>query len=132
MNRSIFMGRIGKDLALGQTRNGKVKLPFSIAVTKGEKTTWVPLVAYGKTAETIARFFKKGERILVEAEFTSYSYDKQDGSGKAYVHEFGVNSFEFIEPRQQPAQQGASTGHASGYGGDTPHGDYNDYHVNVA
>lgn len=125
MNKSVFMGRIGKDLVLGKTLNNESKLVFSIAVTKpvnGEiKTTWVPLVAYKKTAELIAQYFKKGERILVQAEFRSYSFDKQDDSGKTYVTEFVVSEFEFIEPRQRqtPVQQ---------FHGGSQNDDYADYY----
>lgn len=101
------LGRIGTELELTTTVNNVPKLKFSVAKTKlvngKKKTTWFSLVAYDKTADTIAKFFKKGDRILFEADYNNYSYDKADGSGKGYTHEFVVNSFEFIESKSSSA-----------------------------
>lgn len=94
------IGVIGKDIELKTTQSQIAFCTFSIACTRkfkdanGEKSTdWFTCTAWRKTAELIAQYFAKGDKIMVEGDLQTRSYDK-DGS-KVYVTDLVVESFEF-------------------------------------
>lgn len=108
MNKCIFMGRLGSDVEIRSTQSGKSVGKLSIAVDYGygehKKTVWVNLVAFGKTAENISRFFRKGNRILVETRMNVRSWDS-DG-GKKWMTEFIVDNFYFVEKSGRSSSSG--------------------------
>ena len=96
MNSVILMGRLTKDVELNYSKNGKAFARFSIAINRiGEGTDFINCVAWEKTAETIAEFFKKGQRILVQGSIRTGSYEKNGQT--IYTTDVLVNRFEFIE-----------------------------------
>lgn len=68
-NTWIGTGRITKDLELKVTQSGKKVLNFNIAIDDGTKenphTTFIPIEAWERIAETIAKHFGKGDQIIV-------------------------------------------------------------------
>ena len=92
LNQCIFVGRLGKDPELRNMPSGDAAVNISIAVGKawtdkssGEKresTTWVPVSFFGRTAEIVARYCKKGSQILVTGEFSVRKYTDRDGNEK--------------------------------------------------
>ena len=92
VNKVLLLGNFGKDPEL----QGKDTMycRFGIATTeiyKGEKeVTWHNCVAFGRTAETIAKYFSKGDPILVEGKIKTEKYE-----GKTSVT-IMVFSFSFI------------------------------------
>lgn len=67
LNKAILNGRLTKAPELKQTNSGKSVCGFTIAVDRNrdrEKTDFVPIVAWGKTAEFINQWFGKGDLML--------------------------------------------------------------------
>ena len=96
MNSVILMGRLTKDVELNYSKNGKAFTRFAIAVNRiGEGTDFINCVAWEKTAETIAEYFKKGQRILVQGSIRTGSYEKNGQT--IYTTDVLVSRFEFIE-----------------------------------
>ena len=96
MNNVILMGRLTKDVELNYSKNGKAFTRFSIAINRiGEGTDFINCVAWEKTAETIAEYFKKGQRILVQGSIRTGSYERNGQT--VYTTDVLVNRFEFIE-----------------------------------
>lgn len=99
MNKTILLGRIGKDIELKATKGGMEVASFSLATSKkvkGEQVTqWHSLVAFGKTAETLAKYVSKGDQLLVEGEIQYRSYDNREGQ-KVNLTEILINQFEFV------------------------------------
>lgn len=109
MNYVSLLGRISKDLELTYTQNGKSVLRFSIAVpkeTNREEADFINCVAWEKRAETIAEYFKKGNRILISGRLSVNTYEK-DGE-KRYFTEVIVNGFDFIETKSQSFENNTS------------------------
>ena len=96
MNNVILMGRLTRDIELNYSKNGKAFTRFSIAINRiGEGTDFINCVAWEKTAETIAEYFKKGQRILVQGSIRTGSYEKNGQT--IYTTDVLVSRFEFIE-----------------------------------
>jgi len=104
INRSIFGGNIGTVLELNTTDSGREVLNFRVASNERyknargdrvERTTWAPLVAWGQTAVNIAKYFKKGDPIVVEARLQENRWTDRD-TGKARSRlELVVDRFHF-------------------------------------
>lgn len=104
MNKVIQLGRMTKDPELSYVAGtGTAVTKFSIAVPRVRKkgeTDFHNCVAFGKTAENISTYFKKGQRILIEGELHSDSYEAKDGTRK-YVTDILVDRFDFIESSEK-------------------------------
>lgn len=95
LNRWEGIGRLGQDIELRYLPNGNAVANFSIAVDdsyksketgqKVEQTEWVRCVAFGKSAEFLGEWLRKGARVLAVGKLKTREYEK-DGI-KRYVTE---------------------------------------------
>lgn len=117
VNKAILLGRLGKDPELRYTPSGKAVASFSLATSerwtgqdgqKNESTTWHNIVAWGKQAEVIKEYLRKGREVYIEGRIDNRTYDKKDGSGKGYISEIVVQSFQFVGSRGD-SQNGPET-----------------------
>jgi len=108
VNKAILLGRLGKDPELRYTPSGKAVASFSLATSerwtgqdgqKNESTTWHNIVAWGKQAELIKEYLRKGREVYIEGRIDNRSYEKKDGSGKGYISEVIVQNFQFVGSR---------------------------------
>lgn len=113
MNKIILIGRITKQPELKTTTSGTEVLSNSIAVQRKFKSQsgdyeadFFNFVAYGATANLIASYFQKGDRIGIEGRLQARSYQKEDGT-TAFVTEVIVENIEFLQEKreQQPQPQ---------------------------
>lgn len=98
MNNCIFMGRIAKDLELKVSQSGMAILKFPLAVARmkrEEPADFINMIAFGKTAETIATYLKKGDQILLNTHVQTGSYENKEGT-KVYTTDFIIDRFEFV------------------------------------
>lgn len=83
LNKAILNGRLTKAPELKQTQNGKSVCSFIIAVDRSrdrEKTDFIPVVAWGKTAEFICQWFGKGDLITVVGRIEVRGYEDKNGN----------------------------------------------------
>ena len=95
LNRWEGIGRLGQDIEMRYMPNGNAVANFSIAVDdsyksketgqKVEQTEWVRCVAFGKSAEFLGEWLRKGARLLAVGKLKTREYEK-DGI-KRYVTE---------------------------------------------
>lgn len=112
MNLVIITGRLAKDPEVRYTQSGKAVANFALAVDRGygekKQTSWIPCVAWNKTAETIGNTLSKGRKIAVEGEWTQRDWETQDGQ-KRRTDECLVRSFEYCDSKpgasNSPAEQ---------------------------
>jgi single-strand DNA-binding protein len=99
-NNVRLIGNLGDDPKVRKLDSGKTVANFSIATneiyrdSKGEKqseTTWHRLVAWGKQAEVVENYVKKGSEIAIDGKISNRSYEDKNGE-KHYITEILVNS----------------------------------------
>lgn len=105
------MGRLTRDPELRYTANTQMaNARFVVAVNRklskekrqeaesnGYPTAdFISCVAWGKTAENIANYFKKGNRIAIVGHIQTGSYENQQGQ-RIYTTDVVVDSFDFVE-----------------------------------
>ena len=115
MNKIIITGRNTKEIELRQLTSGTSAIEFSVAVKRtfknanGEyESDFFNCVAFGKTAETISRFVKKGDMIGLEGRLQTRSYTNKEGR-KINVTEIIVENFEFLQSKKQEEPTNADT-----------------------
>ena len=101
MNQIILIGNLGADIELKTTNSGKYVASVNMAV-KGdynkEKTDWIPLVFWNKSAETAAQYLHKGSKIAVVGRLSARNYDDKEGK-KRTAYEVVVERFEFLDAK---------------------------------
>jgi len=102
MNEVHLIGRIANDLELRYASSGKAVMNFNLAVQRSFKNNageyeadFIRCVVFGKTAEVIAEYIKKGHRIGINGRIQTGSYEK-DGK-KIFTTDIMVNTFDFID-----------------------------------
>ena len=83
MNKVILIGRLTKDVDFRKGDNDKVSARFNLAVNRRFKNAngdteadFPSCVAFGKTAEFINNYFKKGSAIAITGRIQTGSYEK--------------------------------------------------------
>ncbi len=109
MNKCIIVGRLTKDpeTRYSQGENANAITRFSIAVNRRFKNKdgnydadFPNCVCYGKTAEFVQQYFKKGMAIGVVGRLTTGSYTNKDGV-KVYTTDVVVEEAEFVESKNR-------------------------------
>src|SRR5699024_6719900 len=66
---------------------------------------FIRILAFGKTAETIAQYVKKGQQLGIEGRIQTGSYENKQGQ-MVYTTDIVVNQFTFISESKGGQQQG--------------------------
>ena len=123
MNRATLFGRLTRDVELRTTPSGRSVAMFTLAIDRpptkdgNKEADFIPVVLWGKTAEAVARYVHKGQRLLVEGRIQVRSYDGKDGQ-KRYATEVVADKAEFIDKSEQGGfgQQDSGFETAGGFG----------------
>lgn len=100
-NKVQLIGNIGMDPEIKTLDGGKKLAKMSIATNetyknaKGEQvkeTQWHNLIAWGKTADIIEKYLKKGREVAIEGKLITRNYTDKEGV-KKYITEIQVNEF---------------------------------------
>jgi single-strand DNA-binding protein len=98
-NKVTLIGNIGNAPEVKELNGGNKLAKFSLATNEtyrnkaGEKVTdtqWHNLTAWGKTAEIVGKYLKKGSEVAVEGKLLNRNYTDKEGV-KRYVTEIQVN-----------------------------------------
>lgn len=111
MNKVILIGNLCRDPERRTTQNGTSVTTFSVAVQRNYKNAeggydadFINCVAWRGTADFVANYFSKGEKICLEGSLTTRSYEAKDG-GKKTVTEVSVDKAEFVSPKSAVAEE---------------------------
>lgn len=119
MNSVQLVGRLTRDPEMRYTDGGSAIAKFSLAVDRRHKSENGPTadfpncVAFGRTAEFIEKYFRKGMRMGCQGRIQTGSYTNNDGQ-KVYTTDVVVESCEFVESKasQQPEENNNGFGPA--------------------
>ena len=102
MNKTIITGNLTREPELNETTSGVAFSNFTVAVngetndTDGNRPTYFfSCTAWRGRAENIAKYCKKGSKVLVEGEMQSRKYTDKDGIERT-AWNLVANKVEFI------------------------------------
>lgn len=78
MNKLEMLGRLTKDVEVRYTKEQKMVVKFSIAVSRriNDQADFFDITAFGKTAEFISKYFKKGQQVALIGRLQNNNYEK--------------------------------------------------------
>lgn len=97
----IIVGNLGKDPEMRYTPAGQAVTSFNVATNRQytasdgnliKETIWFRVSAWGKLAETVSQYLKKGSKVLIEGRLTA---DPQTGGPKVWQRQDGTSGASF-------------------------------------
>lgn len=88
LNKVMLLGNLGADPELKMTNSGQAVLKLRLATSetyldknkvRQERTEWHSITIWGKRAEALGKFLSKGDRLFVEGQIRTSSYDDKEG-----------------------------------------------------
>jgi len=122
-NKVILMGNLTRDIELKYTQGGMAIAKMGMAINRKqtnkstgevkEETCFVDLAAFGRTAEVLNEYCKRGSGLLVEGRLEYSSWEDKQSGAKRNKLEVVVDRFEFVGGRDGSPE---STGDRRGGG----------------
>lgn len=123
INKVFLYGNLTRDPELKALPSGSQVAEFAIATNrvykdkegaKKEEVDFHSIVSFGRQAEVIVQYLKKGRPIFVEGRIRTRSWESKDGTGKRYKTEVVLEQFQFgpKSANQQPAADNQPQGEA--------------------
>ena len=115
MNKVILMGRLTRNPEVRYTsgENSLAIARYTLAVDRkirkdGDATAdFIPCVVFGRSAEFVEKYFRKGLKITIAGRIQTGSYTNRDGQ-KVYTTEVVVEDQEFAESKASSDSYAAS------------------------
>ena len=132
VNKAILVGNLGQDPEIRSTGSGTPVATLRIATSDRRKdrdgnwtdhTEWHTVVVFGRQAENVGRFCKKGKQLFIEGRIQTRKWQDRDGRDR-YNTEIVADNVRFLGGRGESAgsyDSGGSYGGGS-YGGGNPSG----------
>lgn len=135
INKVTLIGNLGQDPDMRSTASGAAVTNLRIATTERRKdrdgnwtdhTEWHSVVAFGRTAENVGKYCRKGKQIYVEGRLQTRKWQDRDGRDR-YSTEVVADNIRFLGGG---AGQGQSQGQSRGNYGDQNGGGYQNQNQN--
>ena len=106
-NKVVLMGNLTRDVELRSTNNNQSVANLGLAVNRRyrtadgedrEEVTFVDCEAWGRTAETMAKYLSKGRPVFIEGRLKLDSWQDKDGNKQSRLRVV-VENFQFIDSR---------------------------------
>jgi single-strand DNA-binding protein len=128
VNKVLLLGNVGKDPEIRASGAGMTIASFSLATADRakdqtgqwvDKTEWHNLVAFGRTAEIVRDYVKKGSQLFIEGKIQTRSWDDKESGQKKYRTEILVNELSLLGGRGEGGAAGGGSYErsAGGYSG---------------
>jgi single-strand DNA-binding protein len=138
-NKVILMGNLTRDPEVRYTSGGTAIAKLGMAVNRRwknqegqmqEETTFVDVDAFGRQAETIGQYLKKGRPVMVEGRLKLDQWDDKQTGQKRSKLGVVLENFQFLDSRGEGgggagsySQPESPSGSPSGGGGSVPEDD---------
>jgi len=117
VNKVILVGNAGKDPETRYTPSGTAVTNISIATTeewkdkntgeKQSKSEWHNIVFFGRLAEIVAEYVKKGSQIYVEGSLTTEKWTDKSGNDR-YTTKIKANEMQLLGGRPENSGQSSA------------------------
>lgn len=108
VNKIILIGNLTRDPVLSHTPSNTPVVDFGMAINhrwrsadgqQKEDVCFIDIRAFGKQAEMINQYVKKGRQLYVEGRLTFDQWTGQDGQRRS-KHRVTLDAFQFLDKRE--------------------------------
>lgn len=107
LNQCNFIGRLGQDPESRFTQDSTQVVNISLAVgwksKEKEGTEWVRCVAFGKLAEIMAQYLRKGSKVFISGSYRTRKWQNQQGQDQ-YSTEIVISDMQMLDGKPQGNQ----------------------------
>jgi single-strand DNA-binding protein len=121
INNVVLVGRLTKDPDLRYTQQGKAVATYTLAVNRNftnqsgnKEADFINCVIWGKRAEALANYCKKGALVGTTGRIQTRNYDNQQGQ-RIYVTEIIAENFQMLESRSVSEARDGNSKNADNY-----------------
>jgi single-strand DNA-binding protein len=127
VNKVILVGNLGRDAELRYTPGGAAVSKFSLATTevwtdkqgqRQERTEWHNIDLWGKQAESLNEYLRKGKQVYIEGRLQTDEYTDKEGAKRKSTK---VRCDRVVLLSSGGGRGGASTDRGEPMGGGAPH-----------
>jgi len=128
INKVILIGNLGQDPDMRSTQSGSSVANLRIATTERRKdrdgnwndhTEWHSVVSFGRTAENVGKYCRKGKQIYVEGRLQTRKWQDRDGRDR-YSTEVVADNIRFLSGGSSQGQGSYSGGGGGNYQNNAP------------
>lgn len=110
-NKCIIAGNLSREPELRYTPKGTAIVKLSVAINRSwrneageskKEVTFVDVDSFGKQAETVAKYFKKGQPILVEGRLKLDQWEDKTTHQKRSALKVVMEGFSFVSSKSDP------------------------------
>jgi len=121
VNKTILVGNVGADPEIRYTQNGGAVANFSLATkerykdksgVQQEKTEWHRIVIWGKLAEVVGEYVKKGQLLYLEGKNVTRKWEDNNGVEK-YTTEVVCNSMQMLGRKSEESSNENTSNHSN-------------------
>jgi len=126
INKVILVGNLGADPETKYMPSGQAATNLSVATSESwkdkttgeqvEKTEWHRVVAFGRLAEIMGEYLKKGSKVYIEGSLQTRKWQDKEGSDR-YTTEIKAREMQMLDsrsggqaPQAAPSQPSADDG----------------------
>ncbi len=122
VNKVILVGNLGRDPEVRYTTSGTPVANFTMATTdrwndpssgeRKERTEWHRIVVWGKQAEIVGEYLRKGRQVYIEGSLQTREWTDREGN-KRYTTEVKALRVQMLgRPSDRDAASGDDSGQA--------------------
>lgn len=129
VNKVILVGRLGNDPEVRAMPSGGTVANVSLATSESwrdkntgeqqERTEWHRIVFYGRQAEVVRDYLRKGSQVFIEGSLRTNKWQDKSGQDR-YTTEIIANNMQMLDRKGDNSDGGSGSG--SGFGGSAPSG----------
>lgn len=126
MNSITIAGNLGRDAELRYLQSGDPVISFSVGDNQGKDkpTLWWNCSLFGKRAEALSQYLKKGQAVAVSGSLSKREYTDRDGAKREAldlrVNEIALQGGAVQAREQAPAAGTSRNAYADAKGGARP------------
>ena len=124
-NKTIIAGHLTRDIELKHIPSGTAIASSSIATTykygDKEETCFLEFTAFGKPAEILAQYIRKGSKVLLDGRLILEQWDDKNTGTKRSRHTLRVETFKFLDSKGDN-NSGASNNSSNSYSNNSSYG----------
>jgi len=117
VNKVILVGNLGKDPEMRYTADSRAVANLTVATAEQwkdrntgqnqERTEWHRVVAFGRLAEIMGEYLKKGSQVYIEGKIQTRKWQDQNGQDR-YTTEIVANEMQMLGGRGGSAEFGSA------------------------
>ena len=124
INKAIIVGNLGRDPEVRYTANGSAVANVTVATSESwkdkqsgerqERTEWHRVVFFGRLAEIVEEYLKKGSQVYIEGSIRTQKWQDKESGQDRYTTEIVARDMQMLGSRGGEASEASDDNYSGG------------------